>query len=552
MAGSHDFSGVLRDFSQVEYTVGGASAVTVEASSAGGPSATRSFAPASVSAGGQVVVTITASDYGSAGRVTETLPAGFSYVSSSLSEGVLPTGQEVRFTLFGDDSFTYTVKASSVAGSHDFSGVLRDFSQVEYTVGGASAVTVEASSAGGPSATRSFAPASVPAGGQVVVTITASDYGSAGRVTETLPAGFSYVSSSLSEGVLPTGQEVRFTLFGDDSFTYTVKASSVAGSHDFSGVLRDFSQVEYTVGGASAVTVEASSAGGPSATRSFAPASVSPGGQVVVTITASDYGSAGRVTETLPAGFSYVSSSLNEGVVASGQTVRFTLFGDTSFTYTVTASSVVGSYNFNGVLRDFEREEYTVGGASSVRVGTVTPPSTGGGGGFGGGGGSQATPTPTPTPPAPTATPEPTVAPTAAPTVAPTAVPTVAPTAVPTVAPTAVPTVAPTAVPTVAATAVPTIAATAVPTVAPTAVPTVAPTVAPTAAPTAVPTAAPTAVPTVAPAAVPTAPPPATATSVSPGVMDEGGGIPRWLIVLLAIGALVVIGTLVIMRIRTQ
>ena len=386
VAGSHDFGGVLRNFDQDEFPVGGATVVTVEAAAeptveatveatvepgTGTAAATRSFDSASVSAGGQVVVTITASDYGSAGRVTETLPAGFTYVSSNLSEGVRVTGQDVRFTLFGDASFTYTVTASSVAGSHDFSGVLRDFEQNEYTVGGAVAVTVEASGGGAASASRSFAPASVSGGGEVVVTITASDYGSAGRVTETLPAGFTYVSSNLSEGVRVTGQEVRFTLFGDASFTYTVTASSVVGSHSFSGVLRDFEQGEYTVGGAATVTVESSGAGGASASRSFAPASVSPGGQVVITISASDYGSAGRVTETLPAGFTYVSSNLSEGVRVTGQEVRFTLFGDTSFTYTVTASSVVGSHAFSGVLRDFEQNAYTVGGVSSIRVGTV-------------------------------------------------------------------------------------------------------------------------------------------------------------------------------------
>ena len=51
----------------------------------GGASATRSFDQDTVAAGGQVVVTIEATGYGSlAGGVTETLPAGFSYESSSL------------------------------------------------------------------------------------------------------------------------------------------------------------------------------------------------------------------------------------------------------------------------------------------------------------------------------------------------------------------------------------------------------------------------------------------------------------------------------------
>ena len=81
------------------------------------PSASRSIPPASVAPGGRVVVTITADNYGQAGGVTETLPAGFTYVSSTLDvDQVAETGQEVRFTLQGDDSFTYTVTASSVSG----------------------------------------------------------------------------------------------------------------------------------------------------------------------------------------------------------------------------------------------------------------------------------------------------------------------------------------------------------------------------------------------------------------------------------------------------
>ena len=53
----------------------------------------------------------------------------------------------------------------------------------------------------------------------------------------------------------------------------------------------------------------------PSATRSFDPSTVEPGGQVVVTIEASGYGQAGGVTETLPEGFTYVSSSLPDSQI---------------------------------------------------------------------------------------------------------------------------------------------------------------------------------------------------------------------------------------------
>jgi hypothetical protein len=110
-----------------------------------GPSANRSFDTASVAPEGQVVVTITATGYGQAGGVTETLPEGFTYVSSDLpANQVTEIGQQqVRFTLFGDDSFTYTVTVSSTGGDYQFSGMLRDDDRMNHTVGGDTTVTVE-------------------------------------------------------------------------------------------------------------------------------------------------------------------------------------------------------------------------------------------------------------------------------------------------------------------------------------------------------------------------------------------------------------------------
>ena len=110
--------------------------------------------------------------------------------------------------------------------------------------------------------------------------------------------------------------------------------------------------------------------GAPSATRSFNPATVAPGGQVTVTIDAANYGGSGAVTEKLPLGFTYVSSSLEtfQVVEQSDNRVRFTLQGDASFTYVVTASSTAGSHSFSGTLRDSDRDDHTVGGDSRVTV----------------------------------------------------------------------------------------------------------------------------------------------------------------------------------------
>ena len=109
---------------------------------------------------------------------------------------------------------------------------------------------------------------------------------------------------------------------------------------------------------------------GPSATRSFDSATVAPGGELTVTINASGYGQAGGITESLPPGFTYVSTTIeNEdvtvqvtGQVATGQTARFTLSGENSFTYTVSASDMAGTHSFSGTLRDDDRNDHDVGG----------------------------------------------------------------------------------------------------------------------------------------------------------------------------------------------
>ena len=116
-------------------------------------------------------------------------------------------------------------------------------------------------------------------------------------------------------------------------------------------------------------------ASGHSAMRSFDPATVAPGGTVTVTVSAENYGRFGRVTETLPAGFTYESSSLNddEDVSTDGQNVKFTLFGDESFTYRVTAPMTEGEYTFSGMFRDSNQEDVAVGGDTMVTVSEIPP-----------------------------------------------------------------------------------------------------------------------------------------------------------------------------------
>ena len=123
-------------------------------------------------------------------------------------------------------------------------------------------------------------------------------------------------------------------------------------------------------------TWSATAAGTPAtwgAIRSFSPPSVAPAGEVVVMITASGYGKFGGVMETLPSGFSYVSSSLEDySATVNGREVRF-LLRETDFTYTVAAPGAAGTYSFSGILRNSYRKDVPVGGTLTIAVAAGDP-----------------------------------------------------------------------------------------------------------------------------------------------------------------------------------
>ena len=110
---------------------------------ASGHSASRTFASPWVAPGGQLQVTITAMDYGAFGQVVETLPAGFRFVRSSLPAAAVNAETDtVKFTLLGDERFTYTVEAPAAEGTYDFSGLLLDRGKEEQQVGGDTSLRV--------------------------------------------------------------------------------------------------------------------------------------------------------------------------------------------------------------------------------------------------------------------------------------------------------------------------------------------------------------------------------------------------------------------------
>ena len=302
------------------------------------------------------------------------------------SGGVGAHGERIReavtFSLVGETSFTYRVTAPASPGPHEFSGVFAygiDKTPVQI---GTTTLMVEGTAPTGVSASRSISPSPVPAGGgEATVTINIAGYSGIGSVVETLPAGFSYVVGSVIPADLEpmvSGREVTFSLVGETSFTYRVTAPASPGSHEFSGVLAygiDKTPVQI---GTTTLTVEGTAPTGVSASRSISPSPVpAGGGEVTVTINIARplrhwLGGGNAAGGVLLRGRLGDTPADLEPMV-SGREVAFSLVGETSFTYRVTAPASPGPHEFSGVLTyGIEKTDASVGGTSNIRVGMPT------------------------------------------------------------------------------------------------------------------------------------------------------------------------------------
>ncbi len=176
-------------------------------------------------------------------------------------------------------------------------------------------------------AIRSLSPSHVEPGEEVEVTITVDGFGWVGALVETLPDGFSYVSTSLSVGEYDVvGNEVSFTLFEVSGFTYTVMAPPTEGPYSFSGYMFGLDLIEHEVGGASIVIVQAA----PTVEVSYAPGSkalpVRVGSPITVTATFRDPVSGFTADDLV------VSNGTVQNLVGSD--------GDTVYTFDVTPNAI--------------------------------------------------------------------------------------------------------------------------------------------------------------------------------------------------------------------
>jgi len=136
-----------------------------------------------------------------------------------------------------------------------------------------------------------------------------------------------------------------------------------------------------------AVTVVPAAAGMDASASRELPASVTRDEQFQVTVNVANYGSAGQVLEKIPSGFTYLGSSLqDEAVSVNGSKISFLLMGETGFSYTLEAPASSGTYTFEGLLRDINKNVVDLDN-SSISVKSSSGGSSGGSS-YGGGGSS--------------------------------------------------------------------------------------------------------------------------------------------------------------------
>lgn len=315
------------------------------------------------------------------------------------------------------------------------------------------AIVTPATAAGEITAMRTLPDDPVSQGENFNVEIDALEYGIFGQVVETLPDGFTYVTSTLDPGSVEIVRNaVKFTLLaGEGDFTYTVTAPSTEGTYTFSGTLKDEERNEYPVDGDTEVIVGAGgSSSTPSPTVSIDPASttVSPGDTFAVDVVVDSctynltgckveliYNSSALEATNITEGTLFGSpalmepgSGITDGLIHYGMS-RATGEGNTpasasgtfiTIEFEIKANASMGTYTLdlqNVELDDENNQSITGVGMNDGRVVVVSGPML------------------SPTPPA-EETPTPTVSPTATPTITATPAPTAAPTATPTPTPT--------------------------------------------------------------------------------------------------------------------
>ncbi|MFV8358352.1 DUF11 domain-containing protein, partial [Flavobacterium sp. XS1P32] len=324
---------------------------------------TKTVNNATPSVGSDVIFTLTATNAGPSSatgvNVTDVLPAGYTYVSNTApSTGTFNSGSGVWSigNVANGGSATLTVTATVNATGSYANRADITANEADPTLGNntstSTPIPVPQSNVGIIKAVNNATP---NVGSNVIFTLTANNAGPSSatgvNVTDVLPAGYSYVSNTApSTGTFNSGSGVWSigNLANGGSATLTITATgSYANRADIAA-----NEADPTLGNNSAtstpVPVPQSNVG---ITKTVNNATPSVGSDVIFTLTATNAGPSSatgvNVTDVLPAGYTFVSSTTATGTYTAGTGIWSigTLANAGSITLTITATvNATGSY----------------------------------------------------------------------------------------------------------------------------------------------------------------------------------------------------------------
>ena len=283
--------------------------------------------------------------------ITDTLPAGFTYVPGSTSgaTGADPSisGQALTWTgpfavpAGGNVSLHFNVTVSSVSGDYLNEATAAATGFTVAPSGLTAKITVTSGGGVDLSMTKADAPDPVTVGGTLTYTLTVTNNGpdpsTDSTVTDTLPAGVTFVSATPSQGTCSQAAGTVTCTLGPlavgasatIAIVVTVDATAVCPLSDtatVAGVETD------PLAANNSATASTACGGGTdlAITKADAPDPVTVGGTLTYTLTVTNNGpdpsTDSTVTDTLPAGVTFVSATPSQGSCAqAGGTVTCTL-----------------------------------------------------------------------------------------------------------------------------------------------------------------------------------------------------------------------------------
>ncbi len=319
-----------------------------------------------VTAGGQATYTVTVTNNGpspaSNVTVSDVLPAGMTYLSSNVTPTV--NGQNITWPTLAslangaNQVYTLTVSVGAgVSGNLTNTATATSATTFDPVPGNNTGTLVSTVGATADLSVTKTGGATVTAGGQATYTVTVTNNGPSNAsnvvVTDLMPAGMSFASSSLTPAV--TGQTVTWPTLGtlangaSQAYTLTVNVSSgvtgtlnntasvASGTSDPNGANNSGTRISTVV---SSADLAITKTGG---------ATVTAGGQATYTVTVTNNGPSNAVgvvvTDVLPAGMTFASSSVTPGV--NGQTITWptiaTVANGSSQIYTLTVNVAPGT-----------------------------------------------------------------------------------------------------------------------------------------------------------------------------------------------------------------